>query len=424
MNLRLYYGSTTLAHLHYLQTNRKANPGGIFFHTQSSLLSLSSIVDCVHLFSDFGQRFNLLSYYQSICQTHDFSGYLALSNRFQDRFIDYAYKYKINPAYIQPSKERVQSFLKSLPVSSYSVTSHYAPYGAVYQFNWRDAKYADCRNLPNYFYLIYDLIALKTPQYISENSDVPKYLTGLLASILPRHNIIVSSATVKVDILTFFPHIKEHQIHVVPLASDKNRFKSKTKNLSLGSCLTNLSIPNQPYFLCTSTLEPRKNMLSVISAFQQFCAVNPESNANLILVGSKGWAGEGERIAKAVKESKGRIFVTGFIEDSTLSLLYSNCLAFIFPSFDEGFGMPIVEAMSCGAPVITSNISSMWEIGQDYSIGVNPHSVPEILNAMILMSKPEQSSYYKSRALVRSADFSWSKHAESLHDLYIRSLRG
>jgi len=189
----------------------------------------------------------------------------------------------------------------------------------------------------------------------------------------------------------------------------------------LTSCLQNLSIPNEPYFLCTSTLEPRKNMISVIHAFQRYCMSDPEASANLILVGSNGWGGEVERIDQEIKKSKGRVFLAGFVDDNVLSVLYSNCLAFVFPSFDEGFGMPIVEAMSCGAPVITSNISSMWEIGQGYSIGVNPHSVQDILSAMIIMSKPEQSSYYKRRSLVRSADFSWSKHAEILSELYFRN---
>lgn len=421
--MNIYYGSTTLAHISNLEKRKKVKPGGIYFHTQSSLLALNRASNKITLFSDHGQRLNLLSYYKSICNSGNFAGYMHLSNSFQDRHFAQAYSLAMRrEAFMINRCEQMREILVEQSSHGYFPPQAYGMTDVIYQFNWRDARTASHLNRPNHFYLIYDLIALKYPEYISSNSDVPVYLTNLLSSIKSRHNIVVSSNTTKIDILNYFPHILPHQIHVVNLASDERRFARSCSNELLNSCLEKLAIPHAPYFLCTSTLEPRKNMLSVIQAFKQFCQKFPESTINLVLVGSQGWGGEPEKIFDEIKEKSGRIFATGFISDSMLSTLYSHCQGFIFPSFDEGFGMPVIEAMSCGAPIITSNISSMWEIGEGYAIGVNPYSTQDLLEGMIRLTKSDEVSHFKERSLLRSLDYSWSKHANALLDLYSNNL--
>ena len=118
----------------------------------------------------------------------------------------------------------------------------------------------------------------------------------------------------------------------------------------------------RPYFLSVCTQEPRKNLVGVINAYELLRKQNPAFDPALVLVGKKGW--KNEELEKALNESnfKDSIFITGYIDDNTLANAYREAIAFIYPSFYEGFGLPILEAMACGTPVITSNNSSL-EIG-------------------------------------------------------------
>lgn len=154
------------------------------------------------------------------------------------------------------------------------------------------------------------------------------------------------------------------------------------------------------YFLSVGTLEPRKNLKRLIEAFSAL------HDSQLAIVGPIGWG-------KSLKPVNNVKFL-GFVPDEDLAGLYSGAKAFIYPSLYEGFGLPVLEALSCGCPVITSNVSSLPEVGGEAAIYVNPHNFTEITQAMAAVQKLNLTEKY----LAQAKKFSWDKTAKETLKVY------
>ncbi|MBE6411390.1 MAG: WecB/TagA/CpsF family glycosyltransferase [Opitutales bacterium] len=172
------------------------------------------------------------------------------------------------------------------------------------------------------------------------------------------------------------------------------------------------------YVLYVSRIEhPAKNHANLISAFEKL----PEQirkNHKLVFVGAD-WNGA-DVIRKMAKESpdSDKIIFSGFVSNAELSALYKNARAFIFPSFAEGFGLGLAEAMLCDLPCACSNVSALAEVGGDASIQFNPHSVDEICSALTtLLSDEIQVARLIEKGRERVKLFSWEKHSEKLSAL-------
>ena len=167
-------------------------------------------------------------------------------------------------------------------------------------------------------------------------------------------------------------------------------------------------IKRRPFILSVGTIEPRKNIRRLIQAYQQLKLKNLE----LLIVGKFGW-GEKDRPIPGVK-------LLGFVPDEELATLYSQAKVFVYPSLYEGFGLPVVEALSCGCPVVTSNVSSLPEVGGQAAVYVDPLSVTSISQGIITAIK--QSRSLSRLGVIQAKQFSWAKTArETLkiyHDLY------
>jgi glycosyltransferase involved in cell wall biosynthesis len=165
---------------------------------------------------------------------------------------------------------------------------------------------------------------------------------------------------------------------------------------------------NTPFILTLSTLEPRKNLLNTIAGFEKMLEDHPQVNANLVIAGPAGWH---TKELKKYRRNK-RILFTGFINEFHLPALYNEAAALCYVSRNEGFGLPILEAMACGTPVIFGNNSSMKEYFSGFGLAADPDDIQEIANHMyLLLSNPEAQKHYSSLALQRSFDFSWRKTA-------------
>jgi glycosyltransferase involved in cell wall biosynthesis len=176
----------------------------------------------------------------------------------------------------------------------------------------------------------------------------------------------------------------------------------------------------RPFVLCAGTLEPRKNLLRVIEAFAQLPERLREEHL-LAIVGPRGW--EDEEILARARAYGERVRLLGHIPDDDLVALYGLCTVFCFPSLYEGFGLPLLEAMAAGAPSITSNVSSLPEVGGDGARYVDPTSIGQIAEALEqLLTSPEARTTLGERARVQAARFSWGRAADELLDL-LTSLR-
>lgn len=203
-------------------------------------------------------------------------------------------------------------------------------------------------------------------------------------------------------IAVIYPGIKQH-VSLTPHIYPMNELKTKYK---IGD----------DFLLFVGTLQPRKNIVRVIEAFSQLKkqkTENKEQDLQLIIVGRKGWQYEEILAAPEKYDVKDKVKFLDFVPDEDLTLFYQHAKVFVWPSLYEGFGLPILEAMQQGCPVITSNVSSLPEAGGDAALYVDPQSVEEIAGAMgkvLTDKKLRDEMIAKGRKQVEK--FSWEKAAQ------------
>jgi len=157
-----------------------------------------------------------------------------------------------------------------------------------------------------------------------------------------------------------------------------------------------------------ATLEPRKNILRLIKAFVSLNLADYQ----LVLAGKPGWG------SLSLPQADNIIY-PGFISDRDLPTLYSGADFFVYPSLYEGFGLPVLEAMACGTPVITSNISSLPEIVGQAGLLINPKSQTELETAILkLVKTPNLCRQYSKKGIVKARQFNWPACAQKTLDLY------
>lgn len=176
---------------------------------------------------------------------------------------------------------------------------------------------------------------------------------------------------------------------------------------------------NQPYLLCVSTIEPRKNIPALVEALKILRARGFPHR--LLVVGRKGWLYQ--PIFDHVQQTgmSGIVDFLDFVPDDDLSALLSACDAFVFPSLYEGFGLPPLEALACGAPVICSNTSSLPEVVGDAALLVNPRDVNEIVNAIArVLTDQTLRNELRVKGFAQAARFSWERAARETLAVYHR----
>jgi glycosyltransferase involved in cell wall biosynthesis len=221
--------------------------------------------------------------------------------------------------------------------------------------------------------------------------------------------------------------VSSDDVVVVPLAAAAE-FRTFHIDNALDAVRTRFQLP-APYILSVGDLQPRKNQIGLIQAFAELVKSFPQLRHRLVLAGKETWFAP--KVREAAKESGvgDRIRFLGFVSDQELLHLYNACDLFVFPSFYEGFGLPILEAMACGRAVACSNTSAMPEVADGAAILFNPYSVPEITRAMAdLLRDAELRSRMERLGQQRAASFSWQKSAQKTLEVYYdvaeRSRRG
>ena len=174
-----------------------------------------------------------------------------------------------------------------------------------------------------------------------------------------------------------------------------------------------------PFILTVGDLAPRKNHAGLIRAFEQLVRAHPQLPHQLVIVGKENWRASAVHAAAKQSSVADRIHFTGFVSDEGLLRLYGACDIFVYPSFYEGFGLPILEAMACGRAVACSNTSAMPEVADSAAILFNPNSVDEIVLAMRdLLLNPELRQRMERLGAQRAATFSWETTAGKTLELY------
>lgn len=218
--------------------------------------------------------------------------------------------------------------------------------------------------------------------------------------------IIADSNTTKDDTVKFL-EIPEKKVRVVYLAPDP-AFKNQRDD-KVEAVLEKYKI-KKPYILSVATQEPRKNIQKLIDVFTEIQQRRPE--LHLVLSGKYGW-GPGLRTTE-------NVIWTDYVSKEDLMCLYSGCRVFVYPSLYEGFGLPVLEAMACGAPVITSNNSSLVEISKDAAILVDPRSTSQLTRAIEMILDLNLENYQKMvrASLYRAKAYTWEKTARETLKVY------
>lgn len=266
------------------------------------------------------------------------------------------------------------------------------------------------------FVTIYDIIPILHPEFFGGVKDHVLY--KVVQSIQPDDFVIVISQATKNDLCSY-GGIDPERVFVTPLAASES-FCHCTDPEKLSAVRDKYRIPDAPYVLSLSTLEPRKNIAQTIRCFVRFVEELSDKTLHLVLVGSKGWDYGG--IFSELKASaavRDRIILTGFVADEDLAAVYSGATMFVYPSFYEGFGLPPLEAMQCGVPVITSNTSSLPEVVGDAGIMVDPRDADALSQAMSdIYTDSALREDFCRRSLERAKMFSWERCARLTLDAY------
>ena len=181
---------------------------------------------------------------------------------------------------------------------------------------------------------------------------------------------------------------------------------------------------NNSYILDISRLQPHKNVTSLIKSYELLRKDNPERKEELVIVGAPtSTKVEEYEIAKKSQFADSIRFVD-YVDVADLNAFYSASEVFVFPSLDEGFGLPVLEAMASGVPVITSNISSLPEIAGEAAVTVDPLNINALASAMNrVLSDKEFAKTLVDSGLVRAAWFTWSETIERTKQLYNELLK-
>lgn len=265
--------------------------------------------------------------------------------------------------------------------------------------------------LPRYIKCIltvHDLVAFLFPNTHNKKAVFLERLLLKKALKKATHVIAVSENT-KSDIIKKFKTEKE-KISVIYCAAGEEFKPIKKENLKNFAAKTNLP---EKFFLSVGTLEPRKNYVNLIKGFAQIA--EKFQNYHLIIVGKEGW--DYQPIYEEIEQNQlnNKVHILGYLSNTSLINLYNLAKALIFPSMYEGFGLPPLEAMKCGCPVIASYSSSIPEVVNDSALMIDPENPIEIAGAITkLITDEELCEKLRNQGLIQAHKFSWEQSAKKL----------
>lgn len=228
------------------------------------------------------------------------------------------------------------------------------------------------------------------------------------ASLDRNNNLICVSQSTLEDLNKYIPENKSHN-YVVPLACEE------LKDQTLYTITNDFNI-ERPYILFIGTLEPRKNIEGLIKAYAQ---LKERTKYQLVIVGKKGWYYD--TIFNLINEKKlvNDIVFTSFVNDHQKYCLLKNSSLFVYPSFYEGFGLPVLEAISMGIPTITSNISSLPEVGGDACLLVDPNDITQLSQSIHrVLTDTDLRKSMILKGYYQANKFSWELTAQKTIEIY------
>jgi glycosyltransferase involved in cell wall biosynthesis len=262
---------------------------------------------------------------------------------------------------------------------------------------------------------VHDVSFLERPEYFTKTRAMQLRIT-VARSVKRAARVLTVSEFARESIVRAY-NLPPEKIVVTPDAASPS-FRAVNRTAAAHKVRERFQLA-KPFVLAVGDLQPRKNHIGLIHAFAKLIHDQPQLPHDLVLAGKDTWFGG--RVREAARESglEGRIHFTGFVSDDDLLQLYNACECFAFPSFYEGFGIPVLEAMACGRAVICSNSSAIPEVADGAALLFDPSDSEQMVRALAdVLMEHELRARMERLGLKRASYFSWRKTAEMTLKVY------
>ncbi len=253
---------------------------------------------------------------------------------------------------------------------------------------------------------VHDLSPLILPEYYNIKARVWHWFINIPKLVRTANKIIAVSEYTKLSLIEKLG-VPADKIIVAPLGVDHENYRPNLKIDRLRDVRNRYGLPGD-FVLYLGTVEPRKNLSRIIAAFEQV-----KEPLTLVIAGRFGWKYQAilDQIQKSSKRN--RIMLLGYVSEADKPYLMKLARVFVWPSLFEGFGLPVIEAMAVGTPVLTSSVTSLPEVAGDAAMLVNPYNVEEVAAGITeLHTNTSLREQYIAKGIERSQKFTWEKCAD------------
>jgi glycosyltransferase involved in cell wall biosynthesis len=266
-----------------------------------------------------------------------------------------------------------------------------------------------------YVATIHDMVPLIWPQWVTRKHRL--VVTAAYHRLGQQADLVITpSEATKADIVRHL-HISPERIEVIPWGCEE-RFQSTGDRDRFAAVQQKYHLPAR-YLLFVGTLEPRKNLTTLLHAFAMLHEERHREDLKLVVAGRMGWLYDAIFATVKTLALAEDVIFTGFVDDEDLPHLYRGAQLFVFPSLYEGFGLPILEAMASGVPVVTSHTASMPEVAGDAAMLVDPHDPKAIAEGIAqVLAEDQLREVLTQKGLARARRFTWESAAQKTLELY------
>ena len=270
--------------------------------------------------------------------------------------------------------------------------------------------------------MVHDLIPVLHPEFFPWQMAL--YQKWTLKHSCQRAEIVLASTKATQDDIAAHYHTPAKKMRITPLGPGNVPERTERSKVSKDD-LAKLHVPFSRYFFTLSTLEPRKNLTRLFEAME-IVAKEPElGDVGLVVAGAKGWKEAGIFTKLEASGIADRVKFLGYVDDNDLPKLFAACEAFVYPSIYEGFGLPVLEAMLFGAPVLTSSQAALMEVGGSIARYFDPLSTSDIAQTMISeLKEPRDRSKLLAAGFERASHFTWDDCASKTLIAFREALKG
>lgn len=263
---------------------------------------------------------------------------------------------------------------------------------------------------------VHDLSFVRVPE--SASPSLKRYLDQVVPRSVRRADLVLADSQATKDDIVDLYGLSPDRIRVLLSGVDVS---FKPSSVVFMTIRKKYNLPDRPYLFSIGTVQPRKNYVRLVQALALLRSRGHD--LSLVIAGGKGWLED--PIYSAIRDSGMQEYVhfIGFADEQDLPALYTHAECFVFVSLYEGFGLPILESMGCGTPVVTSNVSSLPEVTGDAGLMVDPYDIEAIADAITrILEDSALRDTLTARGLARVKQFTWENSARQLIDIYRQTL--